>query len=488
MSTITTAQLGQNPTPLLKRLFLCRCGAALFLISFMSFFIWKLFSAHPIDHLHYPAQSSARIFERHLYFYEGFGAVSPLEERTYTFLFGSRRETLQEAAQAYGELLQYFVHRKAGIEEWNQRNTQLRYIITLAELGRWDQFIQQLDILGDMPEEAVLQNLLYYAYDQTEDDIYMPEIHAGIRMLPTGWSKDYISYRVYKRAGMAEETRWAHGNLLRIGNNIRHDLASTIVFLIVFMSISFIALLMMRNNALIRLSIQGGVYDQPWTLSQGVRLLLYAACLGVMLFYLTGLTAIYLAIPWLGQCGLLIASIPMFVMAQYYFLGPRKLNIFSGYGLRITPAQIGALLLTTLVVIGVERSGSYAIAWLVSVIGLNPHWAAGISETWLWGKPDTIRLGAINAILVAPLVEEFGFRGLLFVSLRSRFSFKTAALLSAILFALFHGGSLVGFLTAFWSGLVWALALERTRSLLPGIISHIVANSLAVYMVLTFYN
>ena len=53
------------------------------------------------------------------------------------------------------------------------------------------------------------------------------------------------------------------------------------------------------------------------------------------------------------------------------------------------------------------------------------------------------------------------------VSFRRRFQWGTAAMLSAALFALAHGYGLIGFLSVFWSGLVWAWAYERTGSLWP---------------------
>ena len=488
MVTTTTRYIARHTPPrhFLRHL-IGRSCAAVFLIAFVGFFVWKHFNANPIDHLHYPAQSTARIFERHLYFFEDFKQLSALEERSYTFLFGSRNETLQEAAHAYSELLAYFDSVGHEEEEWNIRNTRVRLIIVLAELGRWDQFIAQLELLGDMPEEALLQNLLYYAYDQTEDDIYMPEIHAAVRMLPTGWSKDYIRSRIFKRASL-KELDWAKGKLTTPATFIRHDMANTIIFLIGLMALSFIALLTLRTNTHLRFAMTTSVQEQLWPARQGIRLLLYAATLGVLVFYFTGFSSIILSQPWLMNFCLLFASVPMLLLAQYYLLSPRQHNIVSAFGMNIKPRQLMPFILTCLVVIGVERTGSYAIAWFVSIIDLNPHWAAGISETWLWGKSEDIGFSSTNAIIIAPLVEEIGFRGLLFLSLRSRFDFKTAAVISATLFAIFHMDSLVGVMTAFWSGMVWAYALERSRSLLPGIVSHIAANSMAVYMVLTFYN
>ncbi len=50
-----------------------------------------------------------------------------------------------------------------------------------------------------------------------------------------------------------------------------------------------------------------------------------------------------------------------------------------------------------------------------------------------------------------------------------------------------HFYSLPGFLMTFWSGLVWALAFESTRSLLPGIAAHAVYNGLYVAGLVLLY-
>ena len=47
---------------------------------------------------------------------------------------------------------------------------------------------------------------------------------------------------------------------------------------------------------------------------------------------------------------------------------------------------------------------------------------------------------------------------------------------SAGLFALAHGYGVVGFVSVFLSGVLWAVAYERTKSLLPGMLAHSASN------------
>jgi uncharacterized protein len=53
-----------------------------------------------------------------------------------------------------------------------------------------------------------------------------------------------------------------------------------------------------------------------------------------------------------------------------------------------------------------------------------------------------------------------------------------AALLSGATFAVVHGYGTIGFAAVFWSGIIWAVAYEKTRSLWPAILAHGINNLL----------
>jgi membrane protease YdiL (CAAX protease family) len=91
-------------------------------------------------------------------------------------------------------------------------------------------------------------------------------------------------------------------------------------------------------------------------------------------------------------------------------------------------------------------------------------------------------------VLLTPLFEEILFRGLLFFTLRNRFGAWNSALMSSLFFSLVHFYSLPGFLMTFWSGFVWAIAFERTGSLLPGIAAHAIYNLYFVAGILLIYH
>jgi len=84
-------------------------------------------------------------------------------------------------------------------------------------------------------------------------------------------------------------------------------------------------------------------------------------------------------------------------------------------------------------------------------------------------------------VIAAPVSEEVCFRGMLFGGLRTRMPRIAAALLSGLIFGALHaltGISAVPPLIFF--GFVLALLYEKTGSIVPGILLHMLNNSIAL--------
>ena len=90
-------------------------------------------------------------------------------------------------------------------------------------------------------------------------------------------------------------------------------------------------------------------------------------------------------------------------------------------------------------------------------------------------------------MIFAPLIEEIGFRGVFYVTLRSRLRPAPSAILTAAVFAAIHPYSMVGFLMLCVSAAVLAWSYERTRSLLPAIIAHLANNLIVIGGIMLFY-
>ena len=88
--------------------------------------------------------------------------------------------------------------------------------------------------------------------------------------------------------------------------------------------------------------------------------------------------------------------------------------------------------------------------------------------------------GILNSCIIVPIVEEIGFRGIFLAGLlKSRCRPWLAILITAIVFALFHM-SLVKIISTFGFGIIIGWLYWRTGSIIPGIVIHIVNNSLCI--------
>jgi uncharacterized protein len=138
--------------------------------------------------------------------------------------------------------------------------------------------------------------------------------------------------------------------------------------------------------------------------------------------------------------------------------------------------------------LGVRRFGRSAWKWMAASIGAYLAFAAVYVA--VVGEPEqediAEALGAVpwQVLLVAiaaPISEEVCFRGMLFGGLRERLPRWAAALVSAAVFGALHAFTGIGAvppLIVF--GLIMALLYEKTGSIVPGVILHMLNNSVAL--------
>lgn len=138
--------------------------------------------------------------------------------------------------------------------------------------------------------------------------------------------------------------------------------------------------------------------------------------------------------------------------------------------------------------LGVRRFDSGAIKWMLAAIGAYLVFAA--VYVGIFGSPEqediadsfgTLPLQILLIAIAAPVSEEICFRGMVFGGLRTRLPLIAAAGLSGLIFGLLHaltGLSAVPPLIAF--GFILALLYERTGSIVPGILLHMLNNAVAL--------
>jgi uncharacterized protein len=151
-------------------------------------------------------------------------------------------------------------------------------------------------------------------------------------------------------------------------------------------------------------------------------------------------------------------------------------------------ARRGASFREALRRLGVRAFRPSAIKWMLAAIGA--YLVLAIVYTAIFGQPDekeiAEKLGPVPIqilliVIAAPISEEICFRGMLFGGLRERLPRLLAALISGAVFGALHALNgievivpLIGF------GFILALLYEKTGSIVPGILLHMLNNSVAL--------
>ena len=127
----------------------------------------------------------------------------------------------------------------------------------------------------------------------------------------------------------------------------------------------------------------------------------------------------------------------------------------------------------------------YLFAGLFSELVLQPEQEDISSDL---GVGDENLLVAITAVVLivglAPIAEELFFRGFVFSGLRSRMTMLPAAIISGLVFGLVHaptGITTVVPLAALGAVLAWLY--DKTGSLWPPVIAHVLNNALALAII-----
>lgn len=163
-----------------------------------------------------------------------------------------------------------------------------------------------------------------------------------------------------------------------------------------------------------------------------------------------------------------------------YYLGLRRRGLtWAAAGIR--PITTEWLLKGVgLAILAIPFSGLIALAiqLIFDLPVSNPQIPFLAPEGFSW-------LGAFGVLLmggiVAPIAEELYFRGVLYTWLRQRWGALIAALASSSIFGIAHGNvALSG--AAFFLGILLAWVYERSNSLWPAILIHVINNSVKIIL------
>ena len=209
----------------------------------------------------------------------------------------------------------------------------------------------------------------------------------------------------------------------------------------------------------------------------------FAVILGASLFAGVAVLGVVKLGEWFHLDGWTVIQVTEIVSEDMVFIGILAFTLiygafgFGNIGLaqriglnRVKPLRaIGWTVAVAIVVFGVD--------FLFSLVAPGEH-----------QDPVIVGVNAIGintafaAIILAPIIEEIFFRGVLFPLLSRRLGIIAGALLSGLIFGFAHFGNsdllLIGVLS--FGGFLLALLYVRTGSIIPGIILHGVNNAIVV--------
>ena len=428
--------------------------------------------ASPLAELERPAESLERLVARELDLRAAMRGGPRWEWRLYRALSGDE-DPLLAAGDWYGEL----------VEQTDSPLAELQRAIILAETGHTIAAREAIAELGAGAGEparsgtrAQMAAWAMAAYlDPPPAAAVGRAAIAAIDDLPPTWFTDTLVRRIATRIGDAAARTRAEAAIVARGRALLRRARALIALSLALLAAGGAALVWMLARRR-RARVAGAPLPPLWTLGDGYALFVrglgapqaIALVLFIALRRETGFgTALGMA-----------ADLPLFCWV-FLYLRRRGTTMRQTFGL--VPCRQGwaALLGATLVLVAVALVSDALIDVVSRAVHLKTHWTDGFTEELLWAGRRRVVLEAVDATVWAPVVEEILFRGLLYATLRTRMGVAESALASALVFTLPHGYALAGSASVLVSGVLWAVAYERTRSLLPGLFAHAANNLLS---------
>ncbi len=446
-------------------------GAVLLLCS--AFLVMTSVSLSPVLGIPSPERALARVAGRTLQLREAAGRIPRWERRLHGFCdpsLGSKEEADQ-------------------LVQWHRELARLaKDPVVLAHLGILEGEFGQLDLLrkqtarwttaapAPIPAYAHLLEAAYLTSPAQSDE---PLLQAqSAEFLPASWFRDRLQERIARRGGDP-----ARADRLRAADR---ESASQLFFRYRWMTGLDLALFFLFFGALaVFLSQPAGSSWKagtastplPWPARAGMAVLVRGAGLGILL------SLGYAFLPFSSHpaatlLSYLVWTLPILFLVWKYFLKPNGLSLRQELGLDVPLSGGRKLLFLALLGLGADSMGGWLIGTTGNFLHLPDHWAESFDADLVFGSRGVVLASITGMVAVGPFFEELVFRGLLYGTLRGRTGRIAAAGLSGLFFSLVHGYGILGFLTVFWSGVVFAWVYEESGSLWVPAAAHGMGNLL----------
>jgi len=445
--------------------------AALILSGSVILFVWLQVTVAPLSRVDKPDRALALMVDRSMDLEEALQRV-PLWERWVLELNTSDRgDALAEALGWYEELA----------ASTPGAPVQLQLAILEAESAKLDQVRRKVPAWAHAPEPfPIFARFLAAAYlesnlDRTEEAALQAEL---AERLSAGWFSDRLAIGLATHAG--DQSLLASIRAAQVGRTepllVRIRLLSGAQVLCLVVGLAALALIVVRQSD--RQAFRVGTASVPplWRGNVGVTVLIRGGAISALLT----LAVLSVETDNLLVRGLVIplTNVPVLLLASRHLFGPTGMGTVRSLGLRPLPASWSRLGLVTAAVLAAALLGETILGQAATWLDLSSHWTEWFDADLAWGGASVMTVSLLEYVLFAPLFEELVFRGLLFATLRRTYRWGTAAAISAGIFALAHGYGVLGTVSVFWSGVLWAWCYEKTGSLLPGMAAHMLNNLL----------
>ena len=408
---------------------------------------------------------------------EGFRRLPAWEHFFYEVTMGSDTSERDQAIAWYEEL----------VEVSADPRVDLNLAILLAESGRVQEVTKKItEWTGREDPFPLFAHILQAGYF----DDHVPrqsegELQAQLaELLPAGWFYDRLALRLAEKAGdsslLATVRSSADSRADAIVRRSRIFASIEIAFMIFG---GTILLYWFRRRGERQLFLVGPAELPPiWAGKLGAAVLLRGGAIGAVLT----LGFLFAALDFASLRVLVVplSNVPLLFLAYVHLLKPQGLTFGEGFGLSLERDKVGNLVFAVSAVVAAGLLGEWVMGKIAEPLNLSSHWTEWFDADLVWAPLPVMAVSLVEYVLFAPVFEELAFRGLLFGVLRRRFQWGPAAVLSAAIFAVAHGYGLIGFISVFWSGVIWAWVYERTGSLLPGMIGHAINNLLVCLSVI----
>lgn len=448
--------------------------SAIILLAAFGAILWFSSTVPKLQRFAEPDRALDLMVSRMLQAHDGLQRAPVWQQWMNGWTAGSNEAERAQAIQWYQEL----------VETTEEPLSRLRLAILQGDSGRaqealtaangWRARPDPLPAYADLVEAA-------YGTAPLDKDREMELQAALAEILPAGWFYHALAGQLAQRAGdQALGATVAQQRALRGEQIQRWSLGLVLVETACVILGSAMLLRMLRltrqGRDLLRLHAPG--VPPPWPGRIGAAVLLRGGALGAILTlaFLSFAPAEHVS---LRALAIPMANLPLLGLAYMYLLKPSGLTFREGFGLNIERRQIARVAGLVVAAVAAGLWGEWAMGRLAETLRLTNHWTEWFDPDLVWAPFPVLAISLLEYVVFAPIFEELAFRGLLYAILRRRLSVVPSALISAGIFAAAHGYGFIGFISVFWSGLLWACLYEKTGSLIPGMIAH-AANNLLV--------